>query len=116
FLRLFGFQGFHELAAKILLLREDTKSFPRTGPDFTRIGAQERRCASQELAIHNGEIRREMVALNAPTPRPFGRRGAEQAEIIEFAIAWEATGCAFHIVKNVFETHDVGGFFVAVPA
>jgi hypothetical protein len=99
-----GVEGVHEGEAEVFFFGEDAGAFARTVADLGGIGAEERRGDGDVVGVENGEIERNMMALEAPAPRGLGGRFAEDRHIIEGGIA--ADGVFFDFAEDVFEGDD----------
>ena len=85
---------------------ERTLSLLRTVFDFGRVGTGKRRRARNRRAVHDGEVQRYVMELDAPAPRALRRRRAEHREPVPLRIARRATPL-LHDLQDVLELHDL---------
>ncbi len=91
------------------------RPFARAVLDLGGIGAGEERRGRHDAAIADGEVQRQVMALDPPAPQAARPRRAEHRELIVERRAREARA-ALDGAQHVFEADDGGGGEIALLA
>src|SRR5271165_597213 len=113
-LLLVGGERLRQLAAQFVFARQNAEAFARTLADLRWVRSKETRRALY-LAVDDGEILAEVVALHAIAPCAGGGRLAEDGEEVAFRIA-HRTLAGFENFEHLVQTHDADGLDVALLA
>ena len=72
-----------------------------------RIAAEEKGRHSHRIRLDDRVVERDMMALEAPTPRALISRGPEKGGELKVGIADEAAVQAFDLIEHLFQANDL---------
>src|SRR5205085_2393904 len=88
-----------QVARQVFFRREHAQSLTRPLFDFSRIRPEKRWRRRHHQAFDDGEIERDVMPFDAPAPRAFRRRRAEDREVIKLRVARRTTSL-LHLTQH----------------
>ena len=102
-----GFEGGGEGAAQVFDVAEGAEAFAGAFGDFGGVGAEKDGGEGEGLAVGDGDVDREVVALEAPAPGAAGFGGAEDGDVVFLRVAEDRV--VFADGEELLKAHDGGG-------